>query len=114
MATGPGPAWAKLPAIEPIQHCNICPPKPQAMPLDTFVHPGFGNASVFAADEPGLGQDMHEIATLQDVEDYALAHDDHPGEHDWRLVINAPLYDAEYQRQGEGEWVLVKRGQGFA
>lgn len=107
-------SWKKLPALESFTHCNMCPPKPQTLPLGAYPHPGFGGCSVFAADEPGLGQEMYDNATVQDVEDYAAAHDDHPGQHDWRLVIDAPLYDAEYQRQGEGEWVLVRRGKGFA
>jgi hypothetical protein len=104
--------WTKLPAIDPIQHCNICPPRPRTIPLDAFVHPGFGVATVHAEDTPGIGQDMGENATVQDVEDYADAHGG--SEHDWRLVIDAPLYEAEYQRQGEGVWVLVRRGDGFA
>lgn len=103
--------WTKLAPIEPIQHCNICPPKPQTLPLEAYVHPGFGDATVRAEDEAGLGQQMYENATLQDVEDFAWAHGD---EHDWRLTIYGPLYEAEYQRQGKGEWVLVRRGEGFA
>ena len=104
--------WTKLPPIEPIQHCNICPPKPQTIPLDAFVHPGFGGASVHAEDEAGIGQAFGENATVQDVEEYAQAHGGDT--HDWRLVIDAPLYEAEYQRQEYATWVLVRRGEGFA
>lgn len=102
-------AFTKLAPIDPIVHCLNCPPRPQTIPLDALVHPGFGGASVHAEDEPDLGQAMYENATVQDVEDFACGE-----EHDWRMTINAPLYDAEYQRQGKGVWVLVRRGEGFA
>ena len=35
-------------------------------------------------------------------------------DHDWRVHFFAPLYEAEYQRQGNGHWVLISKGQGFA
>jgi hypothetical protein len=35
-------------------------------------------------------------------------------EHDWRIYFYSPMYEAEYQRQGLGVWVLVRKGQGFA
>jgi hypothetical protein len=35
-------------------------------------------------------------------------------DHDWRIYFYAPLYEAEYQRQGDGCWVLIKKGEGFA
>lgn len=34
--------------------------------------------------------------------------------HDWRVLFLAPLYEAEYQRQGKGHWPLVRKGLGFA
>jgi hypothetical protein len=48
--------------------------------------------------------------TLQRFEDLALADPDH----DWRVLLNLPLREAEYQRHGPGQWVLVKSGEGFA
>ena len=102
--------FTKLPAIEPIRHCNICPPRPQTIDLASLVHPGFGGAAVYAADAPDLGTELRESDTVQDAEDFAAGQPDH----DWRLVINAPLYEATYQRQGEGHWVLVEKGPGFA
>lgn len=33
---------------------------------------------------------------------------------DWRLKQDNPLYDKTYQRQGKNNWVLVKKGNGFA
>lgn len=101
--------WRKLPPIDPIQHCNICPPKPQTIPLDALAHPGFGAAYVEKHGE-NFSMSLDEDATVRDAEDFAAGDPDH----DWRLTINAPLYAAVYQRQGDGEWVLVDRGKGFA
>ena len=33
---------------------------------------------------------------------------------DWRAVYYGGLRDATYQRQGNGRWVLVKSGMGYA
>lgn len=35
-------------------------------------------------------------------------------EGDWRAILDGPMRDAEYQRQGKNRWVLVRSGQGFA
>ena len=51
-----------------------------------------------------------EVLDQEGYEDVAAGDPDH----DWRLFVNGPLSDYTYQRQGEGEWVLVKQGQGFA
>jgi hypothetical protein len=101
--------WTKLPAIDPIRHCNICPPRPRTIPLSALVHPGFGGAYI---EKHGEDFDMalEMNATVRDAEDFAAGDPDH----DWRLTIKAPLYTAVYQRQSEGEWVLVERGEGFA
>lgn len=100
--------WEKLPALESFRHCLNCPPRPQTIPLDALVHPGFGGADM--SRDGDWGQALDEGATVQDAEDIAAGDPDH----DWRLTINAPLYTAVYQRQGEGQWVLVERGRGFA
>lgn len=100
--------FTKLPAIDPIVHCLNCPPRPQTIALDALVHPGFGGAQVSRGED--WGRELDEDATVQDAEEIAAGDPDH----DWRLTINAPLYDAVYQRQGEGVWVLVERGEGFA
>jgi hypothetical protein len=33
-------------------------------------------------------------------------------DHDWRIVLEAPLWNETYQWQGK--WVLVEKGNGFA
>lgn len=104
-----------LPALETQPNpCLCCPPIPGVRCLSSWVHPGFGFVRLWREDDPDWQTpdcfEMREDATLQDVEDIAAGSPDH----DWRLKINAPLYDVMYQRQGEGRWVLVERGRGFA
>jgi len=48
--------------------------------------------------------------TVADAEKEALKDPDH----DWRIIKDAPLYSATYQRQGAGKWVSVASGRGFA
>lgn len=92
--------------------CGCCPPLPGIRCLSSWIHPGFGSVHLWREDDrgwrgcPTFGED----STLQDAEDVAAGEPDH----DWRLEINAALYDLTYQRQGEGRWVLVERGMGFA
>lgn len=100
--------FVKLPPINPIQHCNVCPPRPQTAPLDMLPHPGFGAASL--SSEEGYYAGLGYGATVRDCEEVAARRPDH----DWRLAIDGSLYSAVYQRQGEGKWVLVERGEGFA
>lgn len=33
---------------------------------------------------------------------------------DWKLINYMPLHDEVYQRQGKNNWILVKKGLGFA
>ena len=33
---------------------------------------------------------------------------------DWRLHNIMPLHEEEYQRQGKNNWVMIKKGLGFA
>lgn len=49
-------------------------------------------------------------ASGQEYEDVAAGDPDH----DWRLFVHGPLSDYTYQRQGEGQWMLVAQGRGFA
>ena len=102
-------SFTKLPALEPIAFCGCCPPKPQTLPLEYDCHPGFGGATL-TCDGAYVEWGDERGSIAQDAEDRAAGDPDH----DWRICIDAPLYEAEYQRQGEREWVLVRKGQGFA
>ncbi len=107
--------WEKMPAIAAGgPACLCCGTPTELFPADGWIAVGFGSASVTrdgkeVYSEP---QDMDEalIWTGADAEKAAAADPDH----DWRIFKYAPLYDAEYQRHGEGQWVLIRRGEGFA
>lgn len=106
--------------LPPLEHpagcgCLNCPPKPIELPLDAQPHPGFGSLDLYCDGVTPLGWDefcdiRREDISLAEIEEAAAADPDH----DWRLWINAPLGDWTYQRHGEGKWVLVAKGQGFA
>lgn len=100
--------WHKLPALPGFTHCNLCPPKPEVLPLDAVVHPGFGDVVLNRNGEWFYRLD--EDDPVMEAEVRAAGDEDN----DWRLSVLAPLYETTYQRQGEGLWVLVERGQGFA
>lgn len=102
-------SFTKLPALDSFQHCNLCPPRPQVMPLEAPLAIGFGQVSVTKGEETVWSGD-DENTRLRQFEIRARKEPDE----DWRVTIYGPLYEAEYQRQGDSEWVLVRRGEGFA
>lgn len=83
--------------------------------MGAIIAAGFGSANVTkdseqVYDEQDANYGRRELWTGEDAEKAAAADPDH----DWRISIFAPLYEAEYQRQGPGHWVLISKGQGFA
>lgn len=109
-------SFTKLPAIKGSVSCLTCGcGAHESFPMDGTIATGFGCANVtrdgeFVYDENQAEHEGREYWTGADAEKAAVADPDH----DWRIQIYAPLYDAEYQRQGEGHWVLVAKGPGFA
>lgn len=108
-------SWAKLPAVEGSVACLTCGCGARSdLSPQRHIAVGFGDAG-YSRDgealfsEAGAG-DVEDYPTVADVEKLAAADPDH----DWRIYFHAPMYDSEYQRQGDGLWVLVKRGEGFA
>ncbi len=108
--------WIKLPAYEGKVHqgCINCPPVLRKAKMDTKIAVGFGFAGVkrdgdiiFMADTIAEWKD---IPTLMKFENMARKDPDH----DWRLVLDAPLRSREYQRHSKNEWILVASGEGFA
>lgn len=94
------------------QGCLNCPPVERLAPMDMIIAVGFGLAEVTRGKkvifrEMPNDEDYH---TLAEFEEMAKADPNH----DWRVTLDAPLRSREYQRQGEGRWVLIKSGQGFA
>ncbi len=106
--------WKVLPPHEgPIhQGCLNCPPVERVAPLNMLVAVGFGYAAVLRGSREVFreGPDDTEYHTLVEFEEMAKA----DPEHSWRVILDAPLCYREYQRQGDGNWVLIKSGMGFA
>lgn len=87
--------WAKLPALPGFQHCNMCPPKPDLLPLDAPLSVGFGTVTVSKGDETLWDGDDFNTRLRQ----FEIAARKDP-DNDWRVTFYAPLYEAEYQRVG--------------
>jgi len=82
--------------------------------MDTKIIAGFGDA-VIKKDGKQIYQAPYDLEwkdakTLQTFENMAKKDPNH----DWRYWLFLPLREAEYQRQGDNNWVLVRVGQGFA
>ena len=75
-----------------------------------FGSAGYSRDGVQLWDEGTTEEGEEKLPTVADVEELAKADPDH----DWRIFFFAPLYESEYQRQGDGVWVLVRKGMGFA
>lgn len=92
-------------------NCGSCPVK---LPLNTTIIAGFGSAVITKN-----GKIVYSEASNIEFEDapklrkYERMAQKIPNA-DWRYELNLPLRDAEYQRQGKNNWVLIKSGQGFA
>lgn len=84
-----------------------------ALGLDRRLAVGFGDCTVTKDGEHVYSENDQpdcDYWSVSDAEELAVKEPDA----DWRISFDAPLYDAEYQRQGKGHWVLVKKGMGFA
>lgn len=117
-------SWEKQPAIEAGgPACLCCGTPTDVFDLDSTIAVGFGGANVTkdglaVYDEPMIYVDDNGEAKENDAP-YWTGHDAEKAaladpEHDWRISLFAPLYEAEYQRHADGQWVLIRRGQGFA
>ena len=103
-----------LPRIDGSIACGFCGAGATSdLEMDRHIGVGFGTAG-YGVDGEELwaeqDQEFDDLPTVADVE--RLANRD--PNRDWRIWFHAPLYSAEYQRQGEGVWILVKKGDGFA
>ena len=108
--------WTRLPPVEGRTVCLTCGAGSDAtLPPERLIAVGFGAAG-YTCDGAALWVEDRNapedtaLPTCADVEALAKADPDH----DWRIFFYAAMYDAEYQRQGDGHWVLVRRGEGFA
>lgn len=93
--------------------CLNCPSRPNMLPLDAMLGVGFGQCFVSKGDESVWFEDSNDDAELPLLERFeAMAAAD--PDHDWRAVFDAPMWSGTWQRQGEGTWLLIERGEGFA
>lgn len=113
--------------LEPIKGgiigCANCGFIPETLPMGALIAVGFGSSivtkdGVVIYDENAIPKEKWDSAssyeevfwTCQDAENEAIKDPDH----DWRISLIGPLNERHYQRQGVGQWVLYKKGEGFA
>ena len=108
--------WVKLPAIEgKLGGCLNCGVRPNLFPAEGEIAVGFGYAALHRDGEPiytepHIDDESAQYMTGAQAEEIAAADPDH----DWRIVLEAPLSGRTYQRHGPGEWALVEQNMGFA
>ncbi|MCB0684227.1 MAG: hypothetical protein KDC32_25465 [Saprospiraceae bacterium] len=93
--------------IDPVQPEDVAD-------LDSRIGVGFGIAQILKDSEivfeERSDQEWEDLPLLREFEEMAQLDPDR----DWRLYLMAPLWNAEYQRQGDGRWILIDKGRGFA
>jgi len=109
-------SFEKLPAVEGSVACLTCGCGARSdLEMDRIIAVGFGSAGYSRDgetlwDEQECNGEYDDAHTVGYVESLAKQQPDH----DWRIFFFAPLYEAEYQRHGDGVWVLIRKGMGFA
>lgn len=109
-------SWTKEPPIKAKMRGCALAPMFEIAPMDEIIAVGFGDAHVekdgeIVYKEPLWEfQDTEDVWTFQDAEDEALKDPDH----DWRVVLYAPLRGRVFQRHEPGKWVLIEENMGFA
>lgn len=108
--------WTKLEPIKAtIRGCAACGRLVEKADMNMLIAVGFGDAyvskdGVQIYNELDCQEDADKFWTFQDAENEALKDPDH----DWRVVLYAPLRGRTFQRHGAKEWVLVEENMGFA
>jgi len=96
--------------------CLNCGPLWEWLPWGSWLTVGFGVCTVTRDGEAVYCDGSVEPEDCPKLRKFTRLAYSEP-EHDWRVHFFAPLYEAEYQWQGDkytGRWFLVRRGQGFA
>lgn len=82
--------------------------------MDMLIAVGFGMAVVTKDGLPVYQEHRNmeeaDFWTTQEAENAALADPDH----DWQIILEAPLRGRTYQRHAPGQWVLIDSNPGFA
>ena len=105
--------WTRVKPIKgKIRGCFHNPVYNEAPPY-MLIAVGFGEARVTKDGKTVYKEpteyDERDIWTTEDAEKLASADPDH----DWRIVLYAPLYGRTFQRQ-DGHWLLIEENRGFA
>ena len=106
--------WEKKPPIKAKMIGCALAPIHDVAPMDEIIAVGFGDAHVEKDGETIYREpteyEEQDFWTFQDAENEALKDPDH----DWRVVLYAPLRGRVFQRQEPGKWYLIEEDQGFA
>lgn len=106
--------WKKETPIHGRQRGCALNPVYDIAPMGMLIAVGFGDAKVTkdgetVYEEPYDFETEKDFWMVQDAENEAVKDPDH----DWRIVLYAPLYGRTFQRQ-DGKWVLIAENRGFA
>lgn len=107
--------FTKLPPVEGSTACLTCGcGSHDTLSMEAVLAVGFGDCTVTKDGVVVYSENQcastDEFWSGQDAENKAKKDPNH----DWRITFMAPLYDSVYQRHGDGHWVLVEKGKGFA
>ena len=102
--------WKKVPPYFE-KNTKYYPPRQTIAPMDMMIAVGFGYANVTRDGKIIFEerQDEEKYHELSEFEEMAQKDPDH----DWRVLLDAPLRSQEYQRHGKNKWVLIARGSGW-
>lgn len=105
--------WTKEPAYEGViqRGCRFNVMPTRVAQIGMVLSVGFGGAYVLKDGAMVYNECGHKrFWTVRRVEKMAVQDPDH----DWRIVMHAPLWSATWQRHGPGHWVMIESGLGFA
>lgn len=110
----PNTDWVRLTPLDGRANpCVCCPPIQATLDLDSIVAVGFGRAVVMCDGGVFLdGEELYRSGAEMPAA-YAEAWAALDPDHDWRVVLHAPMHGETYQRQ-DGAWLLVEKIEGFA
>lgn len=91
--------------------CLNCGVTPIKLTLNSLIAAGFGLACI-KRNGKVIYQEDTNAEKYPRLNRFELMARKRGG--DWRFELNLPLRNAEYQRQGKNNWVLIKSGMGFA
>ena len=96
------------------QGCLSCPSVERTALMNMVIGVGFGIAQVTMDNDIIFSEtrdiEAEDLPIVADIEKLAEQDPDH----DWRILLEAPLRSREYQRHGPKNWVLIHSGRGFA